>query len=151
MPILRTLALLMFTVSSAQAASLSSGTANVCMNVAPYAEVALTQPLDLEPVNKQQKGASHYRAQSALWLETNADVELNVMASSISDGVETVMPRVKLDNRSGIVNVPYVRGGSTHDIHMDVTWSKDHIQKAGFYQGQVSVIVTANLAETSCL
>ena len=135
----------------AVAASLGGGTAKVCLQVAPFAAVSLTQPISLEPLNQGVKGPKHYRGQSALLLEANTDVELFVMASSMTDGIEVVTPQVKVDRKLGQIEVPYTQGGTEHRLDMDVSWSADHIQKAGFYEGQVSVIVSALNTVDTCL
>lgn len=132
------------------AQQLASATSTVCLSVAPYAEVAMSAPLDLQPVNQAIKNPSHYRAETELWLEANSDVELNIMATAISHGQESVVPKVKLNNRSGIVDVPYEEGGSSHIIRMDVNWSEGHVQKAGLYEGEISVLVMTNFEDSGC-
>jgi len=131
--------------------SISKDTATVCMSVAPYGEVSISGPLDLEPINESGKGQKHYRAEADLLIEANSDVEISLIASSLSDGKETIVPNVNVNHQSGVVFLPYQKGVVAHPIQMNATWSKGHIQKAGFYQGKVDVLLVANIQDTGCL
>ena len=73
--------------------------ANVCLSINPFAEVLITNNVQLEPID----GASSlYRGVTTLNLLSNTDVELMVITKEIIGGHHSFTPEVTVGESKGI-------------------------------------------------
>ena len=73
--------------------------ANVCLSINPFAEVLITNNVQLEPI---EGASSLYRGVTTLNLLSNTDVELMVITKEIIGGHHSFTPEVTVGESKGI-------------------------------------------------
>jgi len=124
---------------------------SVCLNVPAYAELQMPAAINFEPLPQNEKGAAkQFRANNKLLLESNVSVQLVAVAPSVTNGVNAYTPTVFIDNKKDQAFLSYQAGVQTIDLRMDMNLPANEIQKAGEYNGELSVMVVADLELQSC-
>ena len=126
--------------------------ANVCLSINPFAEVLITNNVQLEPIDQSNNGASSlYRGVTTLNLLSNTDVELMVITEEIIGEHHSFTPEVTVGKSKGMLSVPYENTVHEIELQLDVKIDKSEIIKSGSYNGTLNVIVMADLATVSCI